>query len=66
MDHVVEESGRGRSWGGVHVVLGRRDYLGYLGGFGLGRSRLDGYSNWKGIDGGDGWRGMEWLMSEGM
>ena len=50
----------------MHVVLGRRDYLGCLGGFGLERSRLDGYSNWKGIDGGDGWRGLEWLVSEGM
>ena len=36
----------------MRIVVGRRGYLGYLGGFGLERSRLDGYSDWKGIDGG--------------
>ena len=47
-------------------MIGRRGYLGYLGGFGLERSRLDGYSDWKGIDDGDSLRGLEWLMNEGM
>ena len=63
VDHVVEGSGGGRSWG---VVFRRRRHSGHLGGFGLMESGLDGYNDWEGIDGDDGWRGLEWLMGEGM
>ena len=50
----------------MRIAVGRRGYLGHLGGFGLKGSGLDGYSDWKGIDDGDSWRGLEWLMGEGM
>ena len=55
VDHVVEGSGGGRSWG---VVFRRRRHSGHLGGFGLMGSGLDGYNDWEGIDGDDGWRGL--------
>ena len=50
----------------MRIAVGSRGYFGYLGGFGLKGSGLDGYSDWEGIDDGDGWRGLEWLMGEGM